>query len=261
MGGILKIVVTGPESTGKSAICRRLAEEFGVIQVPEFARIYLEKEGLDYDFTLVSKMARWHYEFQQEHIDRAKNTIILDTDLINYLVWQQVVFDRTDPWLQAQLERENDHKYIITYPDIPWQEDPLAFLQDAIKPAVPRNVHVDEAARRIYFEVNEDDLSIAIGRRGQNARLTSKLLGWKLDISKEQVQEVGFDDMMREGIDKWQAIEGISYDVAAFLVSNGFTSPETFEGVEAKDLEALGFTHDDSAQLVQMVTDFRAQQA
>lgn len=144
---------------------------------------------------------------------------------------------------------------------IPWQEDPIAFLQEAIKPAVPRNVHIDEAARRMYFEVNEDDLSIAIGRRGQNARLTSKLLGWKLDISKEQVQEVGFDDMMREGIGKWQAIEGISYDVAAFLVSNGFTSPETFEGVEAKDLEALGFTHDDSSQLVQMVTDFRAQQA
>lgn len=143
---------------------------------------------------------------------------------------------------------------------IPWREDPIEFLQEAIKPAIPRNVHVDEAARRIYFEVNEDDLSIAIGRRGQNARLTSKLLGWKLDISKEQVQEVGFDDMMREGIVKWQAISGISYDVAAFLVSNGFTSPEAFEGVEAKDLEALGFTTDDSVQLVQMVADFRTSQ-
>jgi transcription termination/antitermination protein NusA len=144
---------------------------------------------------------------------------------------------------------------------IPWQENPVSFLQEAIKPAIPRNIHVDEAARRIYFEVNEDDLSIAIGRRGQNARLTSKLLGWKLDISKEQIQEVGFDDMMREGITKWQAIAGISYEVAAFLVSNGFTSPEAFEGVEAKDLEALGFTPDDSNQLVQMVAEFRAQQA
>ncbi|MFP4281060.1 MAG: transcription termination factor NusA [Opitutales bacterium] len=143
---------------------------------------------------------------------------------------------------------------------IPWHDDPIEFLREAIKPAVPRNIHVDEAARRIYFEVNEDDLSIAIGRRGQNARLTSKLLGWKLDISKEQVQEVGFDDMMREGITKWQAVEGISYDVGAFLVSNGFTSPEAFEGVEAKDLEALGFTPDDSAQLVKMVADYRAAQ-
>lgn len=140
---------------------------------------------------------------------------------------------------------------------IPWQKNPIDFLHEAIKPAIPRNIHVDEAGRRIYFEVNEDDLSIAIGRRGQNARLTSKLLGWKLEISKEQVQEVGFDDMMREGIVKWQAIPGITYEVAAFLVSNGFTSPEAFEGVVAKDLEALGFTPDDSTQLVSMVAEFR----
>tara|TARA_B110000037_G_scaffold212998_2_gene266529 strand:+ start:32512 stop:33765 length:1254 start_codon:yes stop_codon:yes gene_type:complete len=144
---------------------------------------------------------------------------------------------------------------------IPWREDAVEFLHEAIKPAVPRNVKVDEPARRIYFEVGEDDLSIAIGRRGQNARLTSKLLGWKLDISKEPVLEVGFDEMMREGITKWQAIAGISQEVAAFLVSNGFTSPETFEGVESKDLEALGFTETDSTQLVKMVADFRTDQA
>lgn len=141
---------------------------------------------------------------------------------------------------------------------IPHRDDPIEFLGEAIKPAVPQNIQVDEAGRRIYFEVNEDDLSIAIGRRGQNARLTSKLMGWKLDISKIHVQEVGFDVMMQEGIEKWKAIPGISYDVAAFLVSNGFTSPEAFEGVEARDLEALGFTPDDSRQLVKMVADFRA---
>jgi len=144
---------------------------------------------------------------------------------------------------------------------IPWCEDVVDFLREAIKPAVPRNIQLDEAQRRIYFEVNEEDLAIAIGRRGQNARLTSKLMGWKLDISKEQVHEVGFDTMMQEGIVKWQAVPGISYDVAAFLVSNGFTSPETFEDVEAKDLEALGFTTDDSAQLVRMVADFRGAQS
>lgn len=144
---------------------------------------------------------------------------------------------------------------------IPFMENVIDFLGEAIKPAIPRNVQVDEAQRRIYFEVSEDDLAIAIGRRGQNARLTSKLMGWKLDISKEQVREVGFDTMMQEGIDKWQAIPGISYEVAAFLVSNGFTSPETFEGVESRDLEALGFTPEDSSQLVRMVADFRATQS
>lgn len=125
MGSVLKIVVTGPESTGKSAICRKLAEEFGVIHVPEFARIYLEKEGPEYDFDLVSKMARLHLEFQQEYIHKADGIIILDTDLINYQVWQEVVFGKVDPWIKEQITKESEHRYLLTFPDIPWQEDPL----------------------------------------------------------------------------------------------------------------------------------------
>ena len=67
-------------------------------------------------------------------------------------------------------------------------------LAEALKPAVPKNVKLDRDKRRMYFEVEEDDLSIAIGRKGINARLTSRLLGWKLDIGKVEVKEVGFDE-------------------------------------------------------------------
>jgi len=143
---------------------------------------------------------------------------------------------------------------------IPYCSDPEEFLSEAIKPAIPRNVKIDASERRIYFEVSEDDLAIAIGRRGQNARLTSKLMGWKLDIAKETTSVPDFDDLMLEGVLKWKAIEGISQDVAAYLVSKGFTSPETFEGVEAKDLEALGFAGNDAEMLVKMVSDFRSAQ-
>ncbi len=144
---------------------------------------------------------------------------------------------------------------------VKYYEDPVEMLAEAIRPAEPRNIRVDEKNRRIYFEVSEDDLSIAIGRRGQNARLTSRLIGWKLDIAKEQVAEVGFDAKMREAIRGWEGVEGISDEVAAFLVQQGLVSPETFEGVEAKDLVAMGFGEEDAARLVEIVAAHRSAQS
>jgi N utilization substance protein A len=105
----------------------------------------------------------------------------------------------------------------------------------------------------MYFEVSEENLSIAIGRRGQNARLTSRLLGWKLDIAKEKVSEVGFDERMTEAIKGWEGVHGITDELAAFLVQQGLVSPETFEGVEAKDLVKLGFSEEDARQIVELV--------
>lgn len=141
---------------------------------------------------------------------------------------------------------------------IKWDADPIRFLEEAIKPARPKKVKLDEAHGRIYFEVSEEDLSIAIGRHGQNARLTHRLLGWKLDIAKEEHREAGFDDKLEGGIARWTQVPNISRDVAIFLVQNGFTSPEAFEGVEGDDLEELGFTPEDAQTLVQIVSDYRS---
>ena len=143
---------------------------------------------------------------------------------------------------------------------IKWSPDPVELLAEAIDPAKPLNIRIDEANRRLYFEVDEEHLSIAIGRRGQNARLTSKLLGWKLDIAKREDATYSFDDMRMEGVRRWEQVPHITREVGAFLVNAGFTSPEAFEGIEAKDLEALGFTPDDATALVSLVANFRAAQ-
>ncbi len=141
---------------------------------------------------------------------------------------------------------------------IKYHADPVEMLQEAINPAVARNVRVDHANRRLAFEVNEDHLSIAIGRRGQNARLTSRLLGWKLDISKAEVKEIGFEARRKEAIAAWTAVPGIGDEVAEFLVENGMVSPEAFEDVETQDLVELGFTQEDSERLLEQVQAFRA---
>jgi N utilization substance protein A len=141
---------------------------------------------------------------------------------------------------------------------IKYHADPIELLREAIKPAVPLNIRTDEANHRISFEVAEEHLSVAIGRRGQNARLTSRLLGWKLDIAKQQTVAVGFDEKLRDAIKGWEGVTGISDEVAAYLVQQGLISPEAFEGVEIPDLVRIGFTGADAEQIVRLVAAHRA---
>ena len=138
-------------------------------------------------------------------------------------------------------------------------EDPEEMLAEALKPAVPLNVQIDEKNKRIHFEVNDRDLSVAIGRRGQNARLTSRLMGWRLDISKEKVAG-GFEDRMERAIAGLNQIPGISDELANRLVAVGLVSPETFSGVEASDLVDSGFTQEEADEVLTKVKDFLNQE-
>lgn len=136
---------------------------------------------------------------------------------------------------------------------IRYYQDPLQLLEEALKPAVPKNIKVNEVERRIHFEVAEDDLSIAIGRRGFNAKLTSRLLGWKLDIGKEEKEAVGFDEKVAKAVEGLNAIEGLDPELASRLVTIGFASPEVFEGVEADDLVDAGLTAEEATDVISKV--------
>ena len=100
--------------------------------------------------------------------------------------------------------------------------DPVQMLEEALRPAVPKNIRLNDVERRMHFEVAEDDLSIAIGRRGFNAKLTSRLLGWKLDIGKEEKEAVGFDEKVAKAVQGLNAIPGLEPDLAGRLVCEWF---------------------------------------
>lgn len=140
---------------------------------------------------------------------------------------------------------------------IRYYSDPIRMLEEAIKPAIPKNINLDEAHRRIFFEVSEDDLSVAIGRRGQNARLTSRLLGWKLDISKEQKLDDGFEARVEAAVAGWHDVSGISDETAQGLVNMGIVSPEAFIGVELNDLIDTGFSESEAKEIIEKVSEYR----
>ena len=139
---------------------------------------------------------------------------------------------------------------------IRYYENPAQLLEEAIKPAVPKNIKIDEKNRRIYFEVADADLAIAIGRKGQNAKLTSKLMGWRLDIGKETKDEVQFEQRVQRAVEGIHIIKGISDEQAQKLVSNGINSPEAFEGVTTNDLVDLGFSENEAQDILKKVEGF-----
>jgi N utilization substance protein A len=130
---------------------------------------------------------------------------------------------------------------------IKYYADPREMIIEALKPAVPREIVLDEKTHRILLKVATDDLAVAIGRKGQNARLTSRLIGWRLDI--EEFKAVGADP---EGDAKRKLVAalGIPEATALRLVKAGFVSLELFEGVEAGDLEGAGFTPEEAADII-----------
>jgi N utilization substance protein A len=144
---------------------------------------------------------------------------------------------------------------------IRYYADPKKMLEEALKPAIPRNVRVNTDKRRIYFEVSDADLSVTIGRKGLNAKLTSKLIRWKLDIGKEEKKGMGFEELKLKAISGINQIPGIEGDIAKRLVNMGFSSPAAFEGVTAVDLVEGGFTEDEADFIIDSVNRFSMEEA
>jgi N utilization substance protein A len=122
---------------------------------------------------------------------------------------------------------------------IRWDPNIKNFITNALAPAKLKSFEIDEAKKRVKIWVSEDQLSLAIGKRGQNARLTSKLTGWQVDIEAEHVAVFGFEEKMAQAVQALAAIAGISPEQANVLVHNGLTSLEALLQVEVSDLAGI----------------------
>ncbi|HEY3754680.1 MAG TPA: transcription termination factor NusA [Opitutaceae bacterium] len=134
---------------------------------------------------------------------------------------------------------------------IKYYADPRDMVIEALKPAVPRDILLDDKNRRIVLKVATDDLAVAIGRKGQNARLTSRLIGWRLDI--EEFKAAG-DDPRGKAVASLIKAFKLEPTIAGRLVDMGINSPAAFEGVAAEDLVGGGFTDDEAREIITRVS-------
>ena len=122
---------------------------------------------------------------------------------------------------------------------IHWNPDIREFVAEALKPAELREVEINEADKRVQVWVSEDQLSLAIGKRGQNARLASRLIGWQIDIDGEKVETLTFDDQVADAVSMLAALPGIDQELAQTLVNSGFHSVDDLKQIESGDLDGI----------------------
>ena len=140
---------------------------------------------------------------------------------------------------------------------IPWTEDPVTFVINALAPAVPSKVVMDEDANRMEVVIPDDQLSLAIGRRGQNVRLASQLTGWFVDILTEAEESEKRQEEFSERSKIF--IEALDIDdvIAHLMVSEGFITISDIAEASLEELMSIeGFDEDISSELSERAQNF-----
>ena len=131
---------------------------------------------------------------------------------------------------------------------VPWNMDPAKFVVNALAPAIISKVIIDQANRNMEVIVPDDQLSLAIGKRGQNVRLASKLTNWHIDVKSE----TRYERQKQEGYQLLLGVKGLTAEMADRLYEAGITSLEFFVGAASTELQELTrLTESEVEELVQ----------
>jgi N utilization substance protein A len=134
---------------------------------------------------------------------------------------------------------------------IPWSSDPATFIVNALQPAEVAKVVLDEDTNKIEVVVPDDQLSLAIGRRGQNVRLASQLTGWDIDILTEQEESERRQKEFSHRTQLFMETLDVDEVVAQLLTAEGFSTLEELVIVEASEIASIEGFDDDTANEIQ----------
>ncbi|MFZ4770401.1 MAG: AAA family ATPase, partial [Ferruginibacter sp.] len=138
-----KIVIIGPESTGKSTLCEQLAAHYKTQWVPEYAREFLNTYGTNYTFENLGEIAKGQLEGEQLAINNMElevgnmqygttiaTPLFIDTDLYVMKVWSEIVFNKCDNKILTQITQRSYDLYLLCNTDLPWVKDSLREYPD-----------------------------------------------------------------------------------------------------------------------------------
>ena len=148
-----KIVVLGPESTGKSTLCEALAKHYDAVDCKEYARKYLHQHGTKYNFENLLTIAKGQLRLEDQAIEKAlqqlqekeKNKLFIDTDMYVMKVWSEYVFNNCHPYILEQINNRQYDFYLLCNIDLPWTSDEM-------------REYPDEKPRQELFSIYKDIL-------------------------------------------------------------------------------------------------------
>jgi NadR type nicotinamide-nucleotide adenylyltransferase len=137
-----KIVIIGPESTGKSTLCEQLAQHYNTMWCPEFAREYLLTYGMEYKYDNLLTIAKGQLAMEDEYIQMLNgqqatgnkganhSPLFIDTNMYVMQVWCEFVFGKCHPWILNQIKKRKYDLYLLCNIDLPWVKDELREYPD-----------------------------------------------------------------------------------------------------------------------------------
>ncbi|NEN23029.1 ATP-binding protein [Cryomorpha ignava] len=142
---ILKIAITGPESSGKSALSKSLAAYYSTSYAPEYARTFLEKTGGEYDFNDLILIAKGQVANEKKALAKAEKVCFFDTDMLVLKVWAEFRFGKVPEFIETAFQRKRYDHYLLCKPDLTWEAD--AFRESP-----------NQAERDLLFKIYVEEL-------------------------------------------------------------------------------------------------------
>ena len=122
---MIKVVFTGPESTGKTTLANQSGKHFNAPVVEEFARKHIENLGRPYRFDDLFTIAKGQLELERKMQSMQPPILICDTDLLVLKVWSEWKYGKVHPYIVNSLRSNLPNLYLLCKPDSPWQADPI----------------------------------------------------------------------------------------------------------------------------------------
>jgi NadR type nicotinamide-nucleotide adenylyltransferase len=120
---MIRVVLTGSESTGKTTIATEVARHYNVEVVPEFVRTFAEQKGAPIDFSDHGLIARGQMALEDEYLARSGRLLVQDTDLLSTVVYCRHYFGRCPEWIEEAARTRRPDLYLLCGTDIPWIAD------------------------------------------------------------------------------------------------------------------------------------------
>ena len=122
---IIRIALVGPESSGKTTLCKLLAAHYKTNWVPEYAREYVGKLNRAYTADDILLIAQKQLKTENEILAKTNKFLFVDTEFIISKIWCEDVFGFCHSWIEEKIEENKYDLYLLTKPDLPWQNDPV----------------------------------------------------------------------------------------------------------------------------------------
>jgi len=162
---VIRVVLTGSESTGKTTLAEQLGRHYSAELVPEFVRGFAERKGGAIDFADHGPIARGQMALEDEHVARASRLVVQDTDLLSTVVYCHHYFGQCPPWIEEAAASRRPDLYLLCEIDLDWIADGVrdrGHLRDEMQQLFRDAVLASHVATAIVTGVGSERLERAV---------------------------------------------------------------------------------------------------